>query len=283
MSKARDLANAADVLDDVSATELSYVNGVTSAIQTQLNAKQAVVSGVDDTEIGYLNGVTSAIQTQIDSKIGQATAINPTIVDAKGDIIAATAADTVARLAVGTNDTVLTADSSTATGLKWATPAAGGMTVLASGTLSGSEVSLTSINQNYNHLQLVIRKLDPDTDGQNFRVRFNGGSSGYIAGDTNTNSNNNFSDTFISGVGQDNGTSYAAIIVDCYDYAFAGNWKVGRILSVMNNPTTSSNGNFQMWGWAWNTGGSLSAISSMQLSMTSGDFSGGTYILYGVK
>jgi len=51
--------------------------------------------------------------------------IQPTIVDAKGDIIAATAADTVARLAVGANDTVLTADSSTATGLKWATPAAG--------------------------------------------------------------------------------------------------------------------------------------------------------------
>jgi hypothetical protein len=52
--------------------------------------------------------------------------IQPTIVDAKGDIIAATAADTPARLAVGANDTVLTADSSTATGLKWATPAGGG-------------------------------------------------------------------------------------------------------------------------------------------------------------
>jgi hypothetical protein len=52
--------------------------------------------------------------------------IQPTIVDAKGDLIAATAADTVARLAVGANNTVLTADSSTATGLKWATPAAGG-------------------------------------------------------------------------------------------------------------------------------------------------------------
>ena len=50
--------------------------------------------------------------------------IQPTIVDAKGDIIAATAADTPARLAVGANDTVLTADSSTATGIKWATPAA---------------------------------------------------------------------------------------------------------------------------------------------------------------
>jgi hypothetical protein len=51
--------------------------------------------------------------------------IQPTIVDAKGDIIAATAADTPARLAVGANDTVLTADSSTATGLKWATASGG--------------------------------------------------------------------------------------------------------------------------------------------------------------
>jgi hypothetical protein len=52
--------------------------------------------------------------------------IQPTIVDAKGDLIAATAADTPARLAVGANDTVLTADSAEATGLKWAAPAGGG-------------------------------------------------------------------------------------------------------------------------------------------------------------
>ena len=96
MSKARDLANAGTALGAVTATEL-----------------------------GYVDGVTSAIQTQIDSKIGSASAINPTIVDAKGDIIAATAADTVARLAVGSNDAVLTADSSTATGLKWAAVAGG--------------------------------------------------------------------------------------------------------------------------------------------------------------
>lgn len=49
-------------------------------------------------------------------------AIQNAIVDAKGDLIGATAADTPARLAVGANNTVLTADSAEATGLKWATP-----------------------------------------------------------------------------------------------------------------------------------------------------------------
>jgi len=53
-------------------------------------------------------------------------AIQNAIVDAKGDLIAASAADTPARLAVGTNGQVLTADSTAATGLKWSSPAASG-------------------------------------------------------------------------------------------------------------------------------------------------------------
>ena len=48
-----------------------------------------------------------------------ANAIQNTIVDAKGDLIAATAADTPARLAVGNNGETLVADSSTATGLRY--------------------------------------------------------------------------------------------------------------------------------------------------------------------
>lgn len=52
-------------------------------------------------------------------------AIQNAIVDAKGDLISATAADTPARLGVGTNGQVLTADSTAATGLKWSTIATG--------------------------------------------------------------------------------------------------------------------------------------------------------------
>jgi hypothetical protein len=69
-----------------------------------------------------------SLGTAIDTTVfnNASAAIAKTIVDAKGDIIAATAADTVARLAVGANGTVLMADSSTATGLKWETAGGGG-------------------------------------------------------------------------------------------------------------------------------------------------------------
>jgi hypothetical protein len=81
----------------VTSTELGYVSGVTSAIQTQLDAKQATITGsattidtesltasravisnasskiavsaTTDTELGYLSGVTSAVQTQLGTKL----------------------------------------------------------------------------------------------------------------------------------------------------------------------------------------------------------------------
>ena len=45
-----------------------------------------------------------------------------TLSTAKGDIVAATAAGTVARVAVGANTAILTADSTQSSGIKWAIP-----------------------------------------------------------------------------------------------------------------------------------------------------------------
>jgi hypothetical protein len=78
------------------------------------------------------------------------------VLTAKGDIYAATAASTPARLGVGSNNTVLTADSAEATGLKWATPSSGGMTLLSTTTLSGTTTTISSISQDYIDLKVVV-------------------------------------------------------------------------------------------------------------------------------
>ena len=72
------------------------------------------------------------------------TAIQPTILDAKGDLIVATAADTPARLAVGSANQVLTVDSSTATGLKWAAAAGGKVLQVVSATYATEANNSTS-------------------------------------------------------------------------------------------------------------------------------------------
>jgi hypothetical protein len=90
---------------------------------------QAVATSMADLLGGTTGQVLSkASNTDMDfTWVAQddSNAIQNAIVDAKGDLIAATAADTPARLAVGTNGQVLTADSTAATGLKWAAAASG--------------------------------------------------------------------------------------------------------------------------------------------------------------
>lgn len=93
------------------------------AIRTAVNAIDASMADLKGGTTGQV--LTKASNTDMDfSWVADATGIPATIIDAKGDLIAGTAADTASRLAVGTNGQVLTADSTAATGLKWA--AAGG-------------------------------------------------------------------------------------------------------------------------------------------------------------
>jgi hypothetical protein len=119
-------------------------------------------------------------------------AIQNAIVDAKGDLIAATAADTPARLAVGTNGQVLTADSTAATGLVWATTAAAGsFQYLTKATFTtSSSIDLSNIfSTTYENYFVIGSFTSSDNSDLNYRYRISG------ADNSTTNYNYNVADS----------------------------------------------------------------------------------------
>jgi hypothetical protein len=225
MTKARDLANAGTALTAVSATELGYLDGVTSAVQTQINAKQAVVSGVNDTEIGYLDGVTSAIQTQINAQIPKST------VTAKGDLLVATGSGTVVAQAVGSNGQVLTANSAQADGVEWASPAASGaLTLVASASFSSVTAAnvnncFTSTYQNY----LIVLTIDNYIIDQPLYLRYR--ASG--ADNSTTNYIRNFGEMISTGFANNYAVSQPEIRLGAVDSSWS-NARFGAVMTVQN-------------------------------------------------
>jgi hypothetical protein len=114
-------------------TNFGWVMPTSTDLVTDLPADFNVFGQGVDTSLQYLLGGTTGQVLSKTSNTNMAftwvaqddsNAIQNAIVDAKGDLIGATAADTPARLAVGTNGQVLTADSTAATGLAWASAGA---------------------------------------------------------------------------------------------------------------------------------------------------------------
>ena len=123
------------VISGVSNTEIGYLDGVTSAIQTQLDAKQAIVSGVSSTEIGYLDGVTSAIQTQLDAK---APTASPTFTGTVTLPSGTVTSDMIA------NATIVNADVSTTAAIAYSKLSLGGTITsadLVDGTIVASDIA----------------------------------------------------------------------------------------------------------------------------------------------
>jgi hypothetical protein len=239
----------------------------------------------DDTAL--VKDGASAIRTlgtAIDTTVfnNSSAGIAKTIVDAKGDIIAATAADVVARLAVGTNGQVLTAASGETTGLQWATPSSGGMTLLSTTSLSGATVTISGISGAYTHLYAYVFGLTNATASGSFRVAPNGSTTitTNFRTDTTASVATSRDNYLLVSAGQ---TFLNSNSVNTFSFTinnYSGTSGIKPFISFGSAVNTSNDAFATMSMGGINT---TSAITSLVFSNTAGNLSTGTVLLYGVK
>jgi hypothetical protein len=214
--------------------------------------------------------------------------IQPTIFDAKGDLLTATANDTPARLAVGTNNQILVADSAEATGLKWATPAGSNLTIaqIASGTMpAASSLSLTGLSS-YDTLIVRLDGLTWATNNASIMVTINsdtGANYELVGGYNQTTFSTGYFSTatnyFYAGFGAasqdrtdaDNGRFY--VFTNCKSAGFTNAIVQEKFLSSGGDtPNASSVGIYK----------DAAAVSSIQFKTSTGNnFTAGNYIIWG--
>ena len=266
----------------------------TDLVKDGATAIAALGQDIDTALVDLKGGTTGQVlakasNTDLDySWVAQddSNAIQNAIVDAKGDLIAATANDTPARLAVGTNGQFLTADSTASTGLKWSSVSTGGMTLLSTTTLSGASVTIGSIDQTYTNLQVVIFGVTNSTASGSFRIAPNGTTNGYSCVTTSYDS----AGARLSALAGSylrpstaynilNSSAVNTFTLNIQNYASSTAYKS---IQYNMNYTATAGGDFtnevQNGAFTSNT-----AISSLVFTNTGGNFSAGTVLVYGVK
>jgi hypothetical protein len=211
---------------------------------------------------------------------GPAGASATTVVTTKGDLL--TYSTTAARLATGTNGQVLTADSAETTGLKWATPTSGGITLLSTTTLSGSTTTISSINQGYTNLIVTYHGLNLSSGGVDVTVNPNVATAAsyiYFHSRSGTVFNTNSStigNNQAQWYGGDTNNGHALFI---YDYSSSDKYKAFHFSGILNS---SNNGAMTAVSGA-GAFNYIDAITSIRFAVSSGSFNAGTVKIYGVK
>ena len=283
---------------------------------------------------GDIEGVTAGVGISGGGTSGTVTVTNSmaTAIDAKGDLVPGTGADTFSRLAVGADTTVLTADSSTATGLKWnaagmsnpltttgdtiysssgttparlgigstgqvltvsgglpawAPPSSGGMTLLSTTSFSGTSTTISSINQSYIMLVVVIENWYKSSSGDWPAMQWNSQTGANYA-------SSSFSqNTTTGGLNGQTGQTLCRISPNNFDTSATGSNIVitfpNYSASVPQLPywvcQTSPNANYGTMGFGTYTDtGNKAALTSLTLrSGTLSNNNNGTIKIYGVK
>lgn len=304
-------------------TSLAYAGGGQNTLTTYqytATSGQTTFSGVDSNgntlsyTVGniqvYLNGVllvntaeyTATSGTSIVLGTGAVTGDSLTVTSlgaftvssdipkstltAKGSIVTATAGSTPANLSVGANGTVLTADSAEASGLKWATPSSGGMTLLSTTTLSTNSTTISAISGSYKNLYVVGRAIySSANDNVQFRLNSDTGSNYAwsrirVTGSTVTGANatgNTSIDLMEINTGSAwNTAGYFELLIPRY---------IESEIKAVWFRSLGSGTSARKVDWTQGSFNSTSAISAITIFNETGGttFSGGTVYVYGVS
>ena len=245
---------------------------------------------------GDIEGVTAGVGISGGGTSGTVTITNSmaTAIDAKGDLVVGTAADTFSRLAVGaTAGQVLTVDSTEATGMKWATPSGSAITWtnLVNGTaVSGSSTSFTGLS-GYDYLFVNFRYLQSNQGSDQFNLNVNSDtganyfdfhsrliaqssySADYMTADAELGATKVYLSTQSNSASNGGNAGYLQI-AGCNSTSHKTFHKaIGQYKSSTANDQRSIYGG----GFIKNT----SVISSIQVSCLYGSFTAGSVYIYG--
>ena len=189
------------------------------------------------------------------------------------------------RLGIGSTSQVLTVTGGVPV---WATPAAGGgETLISTTSLTGASVTLSSIPGTYNDLKLVIKDVVPATDGSTLEMRINSDSTANRYNDRGWNTTNGRSKVYdmdrfldITGALPSSGTPKNQTVIFFYDYAnsstFKNIWAQSYSVDFTNSAQFANSRNTHYYN-------QTTAFTAINLFLSSGNFSSGTALLYGVK
>jgi hypothetical protein len=284
-----------DITEVVAGTGLTG-GGASGSVTLAIDSTVATLTGTQTLTNKTINAASNTL-TGVATLTGTQTLTNKTLtspvlttpsistIDAKGDLLAGTADNTIARRSVGTNGQVLTADSAESTGMKWATPAASasGLTLIKSQTI-GSGVSTVTVsdafNSTYDNYRITISSGVFSSGVGSCGITLGSTATGYYlhqvygAFNAATVSGGNYSNSssFVV-VNQSTTAIHSEIIL--YSPNLAKNTNI-----IANSMQTSTTGNaIRSMGYLADT----TQYTAFTITTLSGTLTGGTIRVYGFQ